>query len=196
MREAMFGSSAPPVGERVTARLNARMRPLDRGDVYEDPLDDEITARALGEVTGGGTLLTEDGEIRSCDIEIALAEVSDQTLDALKGCLEALGAPRGSTLVVESDGREIPFGANEGLAVYLNGTDLPDNVYHSSDVNHVFSEFDRLLGENGSVQSYWEGPTETALYLYGPSYDAMVGCLRDFLDSYPLCRMARLEKIA
>ena len=69
-------------------------------------------------------------------------------------------------------------------------------MYKTSDVNHVYEEFGRLLGEAGSVQSYWEGPTETSLYLYGPSYDTMLARIQDFLDSYPLCQRARLEKIA
>jgi hypothetical protein len=29
------------------------------------------------------------------------------------------------------------------------------------------------LGSEGSVVSYWQGPTETALYLYGPSASRM-----------------------
>jgi hypothetical protein len=55
----------------------------------------------------------------------------------VRALLERLGAPKGSQLVVDGGGREIPFGATEGLAAYLNGTDLPDTVYRTSDVNVV-----------------------------------------------------------
>lgn len=45
------------------------------------------------------------------------------------------------------------------------------------------------------VASYWEG-SETALYLYGKSFDEMHACTKPFLDSYPLCRKSRVVKIA
>ena len=38
----------------VTARLNAKVQPLDRGDIFEDPLDEILKERKLGEVCGGG----------------------------------------------------------------------------------------------------------------------------------------------
>lgn len=202
MFKKLFGGGAKsadqpePAGDLVIARLNARAQPLDRGDLYEDPLDDVLQAKKLGQVTGGGTQLTETGEIAFCDVEIVLAQASDGALDEVRKCLEAQGAPKGSSLMIEDREDEIAFGVNEGLAVYLNGTDLPDEVYADCDVNHIYSEFDRLLGAAGKVHSYWNGPTETALYLYGPSHDAMVDSIKPFVESYPLCQKARLEKIA
>jgi hypothetical protein len=97
---------------------------------------------------------------------------------------------------LEAQGEELPFGINEGLAVYLNGTDLPDEVYAECDSNFVYSEFNRLLGPAGKVHSHWQGPTETALYMYGPSFEAMKSRLANFLDSYPLCQRARVVQIA
>lgn len=70
------------------------------------------------------------------------------------------------------------------------------SVYESSDVNYVFSEFDRHVAPNGQVYSYWEGPTETALYMYGPSFETMKALLAEFISSYPLCQRARIEQIA
>ena len=37
------------------AQLNARVQPLDRGDRYEDPLQDALATNGWAEVTGGGT---------------------------------------------------------------------------------------------------------------------------------------------
>ena len=45
--------------------------------------------------------------------------------------------------------------------------DLPDETYRDCDVDVVYSEFNRLLTGIGSVHSHWQGPTETALYVYG-----------------------------
>ncbi len=59
--------------------------------------------------------------------------------------------------------QEIPFGVREGFGVYLDGVNLPDEVYRDCDSNFVVSELDRLLSGHGSVESHWQGPTETAL---------------------------------
>ena len=186
-----------PQGETVTARLNAKVQPVDRGDYYEDPLTDTLEGAGLGEVTGGGTQLSEEPYgIEFCDLEIRVNAADEQTLATIVKRLNALGAPRGSRLIVEATGVQIPFGVTEGLAVYLNGADLADEVYRDCDVNYVIDEFNRLLGDNGAFRGYWEGPRETALFCYGASYDRMKTALAPFLQSYPLCEGARVEKIA
>ncbi len=43
----------------ATAQLNLRMQPLDRGELFEDPLMEELESQELGEVTGGGTMMQE-----------------------------------------------------------------------------------------------------------------------------------------
>jgi hypothetical protein len=177
-----------------TARLNARVQPIARGEIWEDPLDELLKLRDLGEVTGGGSQLDASGEIIYCEIEIAAKNDSSETRAAIIDALTKLGAPKGSKLM--ADAGEMPFGDREGLAVYLNGTDLPPEVYEQSDVNFVFSEFDRLLAPAGQIYSYMEGATETALYMYGPSFMTMKTRLADFIASYPLCQKARVEQIA
>ncbi len=186
-----------PQGAFVTARLNAKVQPIDRGDYYEDPLTETLKAKGLGEVTGGGTQLSaEPCGIDYCDLEISVHEANEETLAAIVQRLNDLGAPRGSRLIVEATGKQIPFGATEGLAVYLNGTDLPDEVYRNCDVNHVIDEFDRLLAGKGAFRGYWEGERETALFCYGASYAEMKAALEPFIASYPLCDRARIEQIA
>jgi hypothetical protein len=180
----------------VIARLNDRAQPMDRGELYEDPLHALLQNQGWGGVTGGGSQLASSGEIEYCEVEIALATESPQVLDRIIAELERCGAPRGSGLRGEGIGSERPFGASEGLAVYLNGTDLPDETYRDCDVNFVFDEFNRLLAGQGKIHSYWQGPTETALYLYGTSFEDMRVALAPFLDSYPLCQRARVVQVA
>ena len=184
-------------GEYLTARLNARVQPIDRGEYFEDPLDEEISAKGIGEVTGGGTQLAEEpAGIEFCDLEIRVSNTSNETIRAIIDRLEALGAPKGSKLILESDGREFPFGNYEGIGIFLDGQNLPDAVYEDCDVNFVIAEFDRLLGEDGDFRGYWQGSAETALYCYGPDFEAMKAALEPFLASYPLCENARIEQIA
>lgn len=184
------------VGAMVIARLNARAQPLDRGEVFEDPLSDILQAAGIGEVTGGGTLLGEEGEIEFCDLEIMVPEATDAVLGAIREALEGLGAPKGSRLIWNDGANELEFGTFEGLAVYLNGTDLPDAVYEQSDASFVYEELGRLVGSEGRVVSHWGGPRETALYLYGRSAATMLARIRPFLDTYPLCDKARIVTIA
>lgn len=193
-----FGAKQKPVeGVFVTARLNARVQPIDRGEHFEDPLDEALQELALGRVTGGGTQLADEpAGIEFCDLEIMLHDIGETTLQSVIARLERLGAPKGSRLIVESTGAEIPFGAHEGLAVFLNGTDLPDDVYARCDINHVLAEFDRLMGDKGRVKGHWEGSRDTALYCYGPSFTAMLAAIDPFMKSYPLCEKARVEQIA
>ncbi|WP_375204867.1 hypothetical protein [Hyphococcus sp.] len=186
-----------PQGAVITARLNAKVQPIDRGDYYEDPLTDTLQAKGLGEVTGGGTQLSEEPcGIEFCDLEISVHAADEETLAAIIQRLNELGAPKGSRLIVEATGQQIPFGVNEGLAVYLNGTDLEDAVYRDCDVNHVIDEFDRLLASQGAFRGYWEGERETALFCYGASFAEMKAALEPFLADYPLCEKARIEQIA
>jgi hypothetical protein len=180
----------------VIARLNDRAQPLDRGELYEDPLEEVLRKHRAGSITGGGTQLADNTEIEYCEIEIEVREPVSGNLSLVKETLERLGAPKGSTLRLLPQGDEQPIGFNEGLAVYLNGTDLPDEVYAECDSNFVYSEFDRLLGGDGKVHSHWHGPTETALYVYGPSCETMNRRLAGFLATYPLCQRARLVQIA
>lgn len=180
----------------VVARLNDRAQPMHRGELYEDPLNDVLQKQKIGEVIGGGTQLNDNSEIDYCEIEIQILGSLEAALATIAATLEELGAPKGSKLILEKNTPERPFGRNEGMAVYLNGTDLPAEVYETSDVNFVISELSRLLDGDGTLHSYWEGPEETALYLYGPSFEKMRAQIADFMATYPLCEKARVVQIA
>ncbi len=192
----LFKLRPKPVKQFLVAHLNAKVMPLDRGELFEDPLDIVLKAATFGEVSGGGTHQAESGEIEHCDIEIECQDLSEELFALIVSTLEALGAPKGSKLHIETQDRELPFGKLEGLAVYLNGTDLPDDIYRDSDSNFVRDEFERLLGTEGRVINWWQGPTETALYMYGSSFSTMRDRLSAFISSYPLCQQCRVVQIA
>jgi hypothetical protein len=192
----LFGKEIATQSTLVVARLNDRAQPMDRGELYEDPLEEVLKKHRAGGVVGGGTQLGGDGEIVFCEVEIEVREPAAKSIALIKETLEGLGAPKGSKLLLEAQGEELPVGINEGLAVYLNGTDLPDEVYAACDADFVYAELTRLLGDEGSIHSHWQGPTETALYLYGPSFNTMKNRIASFLASYPLCQRARVVQVA
>ena len=179
----------------VTLRIKAPIQPMDRFDVYEEPLSELLSQTDLGEVVGGGTMLGEAG-IEYCDIEVALPEAEPRHINALVHAVEALGAPRGSTLIIEATGEERPFGRTEGLAVILDGTGLPDEVYEVCDLAGVIDGLNAALDGAGRYQSYANGDTETWVYLYGASADVMEERIAGFLEEYPLCENARVERLS
>jgi hypothetical protein len=123
----------------VWITLNARLRPLDRGDRYEDPLREAIEAAVPGsQVSGGGTLLSAEREPLVSDIDLDVPGDAREVIGLVTGVLEAAGAPKGSQARLEA-GETVPFGVTEGVAVYLNGTDLPAHVYASSDINDLIT---------------------------------------------------------
>jgi hypothetical protein len=193
--DARADSSMQPIF--AYAQLNARVMPIQRGERYEDPLGEALANNGFGEVTGGGTLQSKGGEIEYCGIDIDLYDLPNG-VPFICEFLTQQGAPKGSKLQYENEGQkiEVPFGITEGLAIYLNGTDLPDEVYRDCDVNEVFSEINRLLGGRGTIEGYWQGPTETALYLYGDSAEGMRNLISSYLVEYPLCQRARVMTIA
>ncbi len=161
------------------------------------PLGKIVTERGIGSVEGGGTLQSKEGEIVHCSIDIEI-DPSDSGLKAVCDFLTVCGAPKGSKLQLTRDGKkiEIPFGDVEGIGIYLNGTDLPDEVYQSSDINVVMETIDQLVADVCVMKSYWRGPTETALYLYGRSASELKERTAAFIAEYPLCQKCRVVQIA
>lgn len=178
----------------VIARIPEHIEPMDRGARYEDPVQDALAIRELGMVTGGGSRLTAAAEIGYVDVEMALADL-DGAVEVVQRILEEAGAPVGSQLLFEQDGREVerPFGMQEGLAVYLDGTTLSEEVYAETDIDALMERLSAAADSaGGELRSAWNGPTETALYHYGPSADAMLVALQPVFNEFPICQNARL----
>ena len=51
------------------------------------------------------------------------------------------------------------------------------------------------LAGAGELYSYWEGPTETALYYYGPSASRIRELIGDVLSTHPLAQLSRVEQL-
>jgi hypothetical protein len=191
----VFGLRKPkPALHMAVAQLNMRLQPLDRA-TFERPLHSDLEKAGLGQVTGGGTQLADEpAGIAYCDVEVELKDASEATLKWLIEQFEKIGAPKGSKLHI--DGKSIPFGKHEGMGIFLDGINLPDEVYQNYDLDHVIDESNRLLGGKGGYRSYWQGSQETALYFYGPSFAQMKAAVASLLADYPLCRNCRVEQIA
>ena len=97
--------------ELIYVFLPEPLGPLDRGDKYEDPIIDELERLNLGEVTGGGTGMGDEGpdgrrEIQSCGIDVETVNL-DATRAALREFLPTLGCPPGTQLQFTLADREV-----------------------------------------------------------------------------------------
>lgn len=178
----------------VIARIPEHIGPIDRGERYEEPLNDALAIRDLGVVTGGGSQLTPTTEIGFVEVELALADL-DGALDVVKRILEEAGAPVGSQLLFERNGADVKlaFGVQEAVTLYVDGVSLPDEVYEQLDLDEFMERLAAAVESvGGEARTTWGGPTETAFYHYAPSADAMLAALRPVLDAYPVCQNARI----
>jgi len=192
------GDTEEPVGNFIVAQLNEKVMPIDRGLVYEDPIDEFLKEKQYGEVTGGGTLQEKTGELAYCDIEIKLStdDIHKSIIADIIDKIETIGAPKGSKLIIEKTKEEISFGKKEGLALYIDGQNLPPEVYAECDINFVLSEIHRLTNIKSNADRNWQGEKETALYFFSDSFEQMKNSILDFIETYPLCKGARIVQIA
>ena len=179
----------------VLARITEHVEPIERGERYEDPLAAFLNEHGLGEVTGGGSQLNEDGEIEFADVELELVNLDDAITKVVQQ-LEAMGAPFGSSIqfAAESGRETLPFGKYEQLTIYLDGTGLPDTVYESLDFDGLYRELGEAVSREagGQARSVWTGPTETAIHLAGPSADALDRVVTAMWSTVPIFQNARL----
>jgi len=116
---SLFGKrdSAPSESEAAEAsyfvyvKIPESLGPLDRGAKYEDPIEEKLQRDSLGEITGGGSQLGDDGPdgaptIEFCGIDIDLLEL-ERGLSLLRDTLLELAAPEGTELHYEDGGEKL-----------------------------------------------------------------------------------------
>ncbi|SUO95644.1 hypothetical protein [Suttonella ornithocola] len=173
----------------IVLTFNMRLQPQDRHDL-EDVLDQFLEDENLGEIVGGGTSISKEGEPESCDISIDLNH--DDNLEKIIHLLTQMNVvAKGSSYRIGEESSN-SFGTLVGVAIYLNGTDLADEVYQENDVNDLISEILDEMGENNRIFSWWDGPRETAFYFYGQELAPLMAVLQEKQQTHPLCEKSRL----
>lgn len=172
-----------------TVRLYEHVEPMDRGFRYEDPLQEALESASLGTVTGGGSQLSEVGQIEFAEIEVDASDM-DRAVTTTVEVLEAAGAPEGSE--IRSDDTVLrAFGNLQCLAIYLDGLSLPDEVYASLDFDDVTTQLGELAGPD-SFRSVYQGNEETGLFFFGPNADDMFARVQPLLHTLPIGQNARV----
>lgn len=181
---------------KTLLHVNERLQPEHRVSYYEQHLQGIFKKEKVGNVTGGGSVFFREGGIASCEVNI---DCYEDKINRMLELLHYIPMAKGSKLIVyNSEGRvdrEYPLGDLEGMGIYLNGVDLPKEVYKKCDINFVVDEIFRILETPPILYSYWQGHTETALYFYVPSFTVMYSKIRPLLTNYPLCQKCRVAQI-
>jgi hypothetical protein len=179
----------------VVARIDEYIEPIDRGDRYEDPLAKVLEKSELGEVTGGGSQLDDEYKIAFVEIELQLANL-DEALSLTKQTLNQLGAPIGSQLEFERDGKlcNEPIGNLECLGIYLDGVGLPNDVYANLDFSAVLEQLHLELktASAGEPRGIRQGNEETGVFVFGPSADKIYSVVQSLPAKIPIFQNARI----
>jgi hypothetical protein len=178
----------------VTARLWEPIQPIARGERYEDPLQAALQKAGLGEVDGGGSQLAANGEVSFAEVAIYLADL-DGAVQLTKDTLESAGAPEGSELIFAPEAARAPLaiGRLQSLALYLDGTSLPEHVYAELDFDGVLADIEQVLGQaSPALHDTWMGPEETGLYFFGSDAEDMFKRTEATLRRIPVCQNARV----
>lgn len=188
--------------DHIVVRLNARLQPVHRFDLEDAFLEYCQENNLALDITGGGTHLAENGEPLACDIEIDRTEadfISEDTVKEIAGFFNQAFAPKGSSLHIYRRMREdpeiMPIGHLEGLAITIDGTGLPPEVYENGDINFVIDTCNEKMHGIGQIHSYYENEN-THLYFYGTSFEKMKDAVQPFLNDYPLCRGCQIVQTA
>jgi hypothetical protein len=92
----------------VYVRMPGDIDPLDRHELYADPLDAVLEKEGLGIVTGGGSQLSDEDsetEVDFCGIDVDLYDAVEG-LQLLRRELLRIKAPPGTMLLYELNGHE------------------------------------------------------------------------------------------
>ena len=78
-------------------KIPEQIMPMDRGTKYEDPINDLLTQHHLGEVSGGGTMLTKDKQIEYVGLDVDVTD-TEKAIPLLITKLKEIGAPKGTVI--------------------------------------------------------------------------------------------------
>ena len=89
-----FARDAAERGEHFFyIRIPESLGPVERGERYEEPLDDALSVDALGRITGGGSQLGENNSIAYCGIDVVVSD-RKRGLELIRRTMQRLRAPR------------------------------------------------------------------------------------------------------
>lgn len=170
------------------ARIWEPILPVDRGERYEDPLDELLEESDTGKVTGGGTQLTASKEIDFVEIELELVDDED-VFDHVMEILEERGAPKHSQLVVVRGDREsfYSFGVVEGIELKL------DLMPSDEELDDLIEDLAKAAGARLDLRGPHKSQDDkVAIHLYSVDAESLWASIEPVVMTHPVCRRARV----
>ena len=175
----------------IILQINDKCGPMVRGELYREPLEDFFEENELGEVTGGGTLLQENGQPEYSELEISIKNLSVDILNKLTEKVNSI-VPKGSVLFLEDD-TEIQVGTLEGVAVSLNHSQAPESLLDEMNFQAMWEDFDNAIGEDGELHDDHDGQDAFTLYYYGISAQKIIDNMKEALKKHKIKDYIGLE---
>ncbi len=164
----------------LSIQINDKCGPMLRGEFYREPLEKFFKKNGLGEVTGGGTLLNNNGQPAYCELELVLKDESEEVVNEVKKKIDTI-VPKGSTLYFEND-QEIPVGNLEGVAINLNFAKAPEELLDNTDFQEMWENIEEAVGTHGVSHDDREGKDVFTLYYYGLDAEKIIHIVNETLS--------------
>ena len=170
--------------------LNMFLLPNERRNI-EFLTDELLVSNELGEVTGGATFQKKNGEVYKCEIYIRLN--SKDLFDTFLSIIKDVSFAKGSR--VESSDSRVELGELEGLSLYLNTKDLPEDVYKNNSYDDLITLLCENLGKDGVFLGTNIIDKFFVLYFYGNSFETIKEKIFPYLQDNSLCDDYRIKQV-
>jgi len=168
----------------ASIQINDKCGPMLRGEFYREPLEKFFKRNKLGEVTGGGTLLQENGQPAYCEIELSIKDETEEVVSEVKNKIDSI-TPKGSILYLENE-QELPVGNLEGVALNLHFTKAPQELLDKTDFQALWDGVDKAIASAGKMHDTWEGPETFTIYYYGIDADKIISTVQEKLEGHEI----------
>jgi hypothetical protein len=180
-----------PKPHRADVTIWEHIAPVDRGIRYAEPLYEALGEDAIS-IVGEGSAFTKELGIEYVNLELELSDLS--LIPTIIEILEKQGAPKGSQLKFSNLDKKttVEFGTSECLALFLDGVNLPDEVYQSTDIDELVLKLCESSEGGAEYRASWAGEYETSIHFFCDDADAMFRRMESVIRTYPLCRNCRI----
>lgn len=174
------------IDNNIELYLNLKAMPMGR-EYLEDILEEKMDEIDLGSIDGGGTAISENGEIDYCDISIEMSDMGEESIKNLKKILDGIDLPKGSFICVQD--RKIPFGNLEGLSLEIDIKSIDKTM-------HLEEKLSKVMKRSGKLYDCYQTEDIIRFYYYGKDYDKMLFKLEEKLVEIGITKNYIIKKIA
>ncbi len=182
----------------IEARLILNMKlEVEHLEEIEEFFAELFEETGLGKiVNGGGISYLDNNEVDYCDIDIDFKD--EKSIQAFIENAKHFPIAKDSLLIY--DEMKVSIGEKEGLALYFDNKNLPEQPKSEEEVDPLIELIEALdasleAKEYDFFFSYFEDSKITALYYYGESFEEMYKIFQDLLISNSLCKSVEIVQI-